>query len=165
VLSASTLAKTAAASLAATALFALSQIPAAAAANPFADLNGSWSGGGKAKFEGGQTEKLRCTASYKSSGSGGGLTLSIRCASPSAQIALRGNLVNKGGKVSGTWEETAFNTGGDAFGVARGGSLRLKISGGVQGSISLAFSQSRQTVSISTVGVPLKSVVLGLRRR
>lgn len=135
----------------------------ASAADAFAALNGSWSGGGSASFASGETEKLRCTARY--SGGGNSLSLGLKCASASAQINLTGSLDASGNKVSGDWSENSYGLSGDAHGSTKGGSVRLKISGGANGYLTLNVSGNRHTVALSTQGSTLTGVNVSLGRR
>lgn len=139
--------------------------PAAEAASPFATLQGSWSGGGSIQFEGGQSERLRCTAYYTSSNGGNQLGLAIRCASPSNKIEIRGRLDYSGGRVTGVWEERTFNASGTASGQASDSRVSLRLAGAIPGAMNVAVSKGRQSVAISTQGSTLKAVRIGLSRR
>jgi len=136
--------------------------PSGLSAEPFNGLKGSWSGGGKASFAGGQTERIRCSARY--SGGGSKLTLTLRCASQSAQISLSGNLSASGNRVSGSWTESSYGVSGSASGSATNNSMRLKISGGASGFLNIATAGSRQTVALSSEGT-LTGVNISLRRK
>jgi hypothetical protein len=152
-----------AAAIAAAATLALMTAGPAEAADAFNALKGSWSGGGKATFAGGQTERLTCAARY--SGGGASLSLALRCASPSAQINLSGNLGSSGNKVSGNWSETSFGLSGAAHGSATKSAVRLRISGGTIGSLSIAIAGQRQTVAFYLKETALQGVNISLRRR
>ena len=126
-------------------------------------LDGSWAGGGNVTFDGGSKEKLRCNGYYKSGGDD--LTMAIKCASAGgAKIELRGTMKNSGGKVSGAWEERTYNAGGTIAGSAGAGSLKVGISGTINGNRSVQFSQSSQTVAISTTGSTLRNVNISFNR-
>ena len=143
---------------------AIAAVPqTASAADAFNALKGSWSGGGRASFAGGESEKLRCTARY--SGGGSNLSINLKCASASAQINLTGNLDANGNKVSGDWSENSFGLSGDAYGSTNGGSIRLKISGGASGYLTLNVSGNRHTVALSSQGTTLSGVNVSLGRR
>ena len=135
----------------------------ASAASPFDRLAGSWSGGGRVTFEGGQTERLRCNARYASSGNR--LDLTIRCASPATSFELRGDLAYSGGRVSGNWQERTLGASGRAAGRANAGSIVMRISGAASGSMSVALSGRAQTVTVSTVDTALRGINVSLRRR
>ena len=146
-----------------TAVIAAGASAPANAAEAFDALKGSWSGGGSASFTGGQSEKLRCTARY--GGGGSNLSINLKCASPSAQINLTGSLGASGNKVSGDWSENSFGLSGGAYGSTSGGSVRLKISGGASGYLTLNVSGNRHTFALSSQGTSLTGVNVSLGRR
>jgi hypothetical protein len=138
---------------------------AAQVGGPFAGLGGRWAGSGQVRLEAGQTEALRCTASYVPRGGGSALGLSLRCASASNRIELRASLSARGSRVSGSWEERSFNAGGDIAGLASGGSLRLRFSGSISGSMLVTTAGSSQSISVRTDNSALRGVSVRLRRR
>lgn len=133
------------------------------AGSPFATLAGGWSGGGNASFEGGRNERLRCTANYRPGGNT--LNMTIRCANPSLNIQLNGNLRYSGGRVTGSWSESSTGTGGSAVGRGGPSGLRLRIGGDIAGTLSVAISGSSQTVSISSSGSAFRRASFSLRKR
>lgn len=135
-----------------------------ASARALAPLEGSWGGAGTATFEGGTREKLRCNGYYKSPGAE--FSMVIRCASPSgAKIELRGTMRENGSRVSGTWEERTYNATGNITGSVGSGSLKIGISGAITGNMSVSFSPSSHSVSISTTGTTLRTVHINFSRR
>ena len=155
--------KIAAVTVAAIAAFAANT--GANAASPFERLAGSWTGGGRVTFEGGQTERLRCNARYASSGGGNRLDLTIRCASPATSFELRGDLAYQGGRVSGSWQERTLGASGRAGGRANAGSIVMRISGSASGSMSVALSGGAQTVTVTPIDTALRGRNVSLRRR
>ena len=151
---------------AALALALLAACPAGAASTPFEVVKGSWVGGGTLNFKDGRSEKLECNAYYTGSADGNALTTALRCSGPSGKLELRSHLSYAGGKVSGSWEERTYNASGDASGTLDPGNLRLNIRGGVAGSMTVAFSASSQSVSItlSTSEVPVKGMHFDMKR-
>ncbi len=133
-----------------------------AAASPFDTLLGSWGGSGQIRLDDGRTERIRCNAYY--TGGGAQLGMAIRCASENYNIEMRSKLSYSGGAVSGNWEERTFNARGEVRGRATSNNLRLSISGNITGSMSVSYSRSSQSVSISTEGIALKSVSIRLSR-
>jgi len=140
---------------------------AASSPSPFEVVKGSWGGGGSLTLEGGKSEKLDCTAYYTSSGGGRKLGVALRCAGQTSKFELRSHLDNTGDKVSGSWEERTFNASGDTSGVLKPGTLRLHFHGGVAGNMSVAFSASRQsiTISVATPGAAVTGIHINMRRR
>jgi hypothetical protein len=136
---------------------------AGAAADSFDALLGTWSGSGQVRYQSGDTEGIRCNAYY--TGGGAKLALAIRCKSASNDIEIRGALTQQGEKVSGTWEERTFNASGEASGRMAAGRLNLSIAGGgFSGTMSVSYGGPRQTVAITTQGIPMKSVSVTLTK-
>src|SRR5215831_2871503 len=115
--------------------------PTEADAGPFDTLLGSWRGNGQIE-----------------------LSMAIRCQSESSNVEIRSKLSQSGGRITGTWEERTFNAEGNASGQATNGKITLSISGSVIGSMQVSYSASRQSVSISTQNIALKSVSIDLTR-
>lgn len=128
---------------------------------PFDTLLGSWRGSGKVQLESGM-ERLKCNAYY--TGGGSQLGMAIRCQSESSNVEIRSKLNLSGGRITGKWEERTFNASGSASGTATEGRIALQVTGGVTGHMVVNFNRSRQTVSISTQGIALKSVSIHLTR-
>ncbi|KAB2919813.1 MAG: hypothetical protein F9K29_04280 [Hyphomicrobiaceae bacterium] len=131
------------------------------AATPFDTLLGAWSGSGQIRYEDQASESIRCSAYY--SGGGTKLRLAIRCKSTSTEIEIRGVLSQQGSRVTGTWEERTFNASGEASGSISASRINLSISGGgFSGSMAVSYGGARQTVTISTQGIKMRSVHITL---
>ncbi len=130
--------------------------------NPFNVLLGSWGGTGNYKLRDGTTERMKCNAYY--TGGGSRLGMAIRCSSPNNKIEIRSKLTQSGGRITGSWEERTYNAEGSATGRATGNKLTLQISGAVTGTMSVTYTRTRQSVSISMEGTPLSSVNVTLSR-
>jgi len=148
------------------AALAVAACTSVAAANPdgsFDGLLGAWSGSGQVRYQSGDVEGIRCNAYY--TGGGRKLALAIRCKSATNDIEVRGALTHQGEKLSGTWEERTFNASGGANGQMAAGRMTLSIEGGgFSGTMAVSYSGSRQTVSITTQGIPMKSVSVTLTK-
>lgn len=132
---------------------------------PFTGLNGSWSGGGQVRLEGGKTERISCKAYYTPRDGGSGIGISLRCASTSFSINLRSTIASNGGRVTGNWEESTYNASGNVSGRASAGNLAVSINGGgLNGSMSVSFGGSTQQVSINTSGTSLRGVSISLSK-
>jgi hypothetical protein len=137
--------------------------PASRAATLLDNLLGSWSGSGQIRYDDGGSEGIRCNAYY--TGSAERLRLAIRCKSDSTEVEIRGLLTRQGDSLSGTWEERTFNASGEAKGRIAGDKLSLSISGGgFSGSMSVGYAGSKQTVTISTQGIKMRSVNVTLSK-
>ena len=132
-------------------------VPGASAQSLFDNLMGSWAGSGQIRYDDGQSEGIRCNAYYK--GGGDKLNLAIRCRSATTEVEIRGQVTAQGGKLTGTWEERTFNASGEATGRVVGDKMNLSVTGGgFKGAMSVAYGSSKQTITISTEGIRMRSV-------
>jgi hypothetical protein len=67
--------------------------------------------------------------------------------------------------VFGSWEERSFNVAGSVSGRASAGSLRLRFSGSLEGSMVVTTSGGSQSISVRTEASALRGVSVSLRRR
>jgi len=142
-----------------------SAAPAVAGDSALDKLNGSWSGTGRATFEGGKSERLRCRAYYRGSNGDTSRSFSIRCASQSGKVELRAALAVDGNAISGRWEERQHNATGSLLGNVSSQDVRLRISGGVSGGISVHLDgANRHSVSLHSNAGALQTVEIGLNR-
>jgi hypothetical protein len=77
----------------------------------------------------------------------------------------RSKLTSNGGALSGSWEERTYNAAGNVTGKLTEQNLKLQIVGGVAGTMTVNYDQTKQTVAINTEGIPLKSVTVSLSRK
>ena len=133
-----------------------------ASAGAVDQLLGSWHGSGTARYTDGSTERVSCNAYY--TGGGSSLGLAIRCKTPTNKLEIRSKLSVSSNRVSGSWEERTFNASGNASGSANPGRLSIRIAGTVNGSMTVSYTKSRQSVSISTAGTSLRGVSIALSR-
>jgi hypothetical protein len=136
----------------------------AQAANPFTQLAGSWRGSGVVRLLDGRSERLSCRGTYAEKAGGSQLSLSIRCQSENNKIDMRSSLSYENGGVAGHWEERNFGLEGDVMGSAAAASLRLQISGQLQGSMAVSVSGSSHRVTVTTAGPGFKSVSITFSR-
>ena len=133
---------------------ALSAAPTSALAGPFADFRGSWSGSGTIHPQNGETERIRCRASYKPSGGERELEAHLRCASDSYNFDLTGHFVaDERHQVTGQWTENSRNLGGTALGNIRGDRLIVRVEApGLSADLTMVMHGKRQSVTISSFG-------------
>jgi hypothetical protein len=124
-----------------------------AQSGPFAGLDGSWSGSGTVALSDGTTERIRCKAAYKVSGSGLSLKQSLHCASDSYKFDLSSDVTSEGNRVSGNWSEASRNVFGELQGTAGGGKIEVFVqASGFAANLMLRTSGNKQTVEISSKG-------------
>jgi len=120
---------------------------------PFAGFNGAWSGNGTVTLNDGTSERIRCKADYRVSGTGLGLKQSLQCASDSYKFLLSSDVTSNGDRISGNWSETSRNINGSLQGTAGGGQIEVFVeAAGFAASLTLRTNGNRQTVQISSKG-------------
>ncbi|MGH6727757.1 MAG: hypothetical protein ACREB8_14625 [Pseudolabrys sp.] len=133
-------------------LFVAAWQPAAAAAGPFSDLAGTWTGNGKIRV-GDNTERIRCRATYRLSGEHN-VNLSLACTSDTYKFDLTGDFTaDEQNNISGQWTERSRSVGGTAIGAAHGDRFRIHIeTAAFAGNLNMVTRHRRQSVSIDTHG-------------
>ncbi len=137
------------------------------AATQFPEMTGRWYGAGEVQFADGRREAVRCSAHHTEADQK--LHLTMRCLTATYDLQFRSQLSQQDDRISGTWDERAFGTGGvpggrisgEVSGRASAGVMRLSIAGeGLTGSMSVTYDDAKQTIVMSVEGVPLKTANL-----
>ena len=150
--------------IAAVVFFVASGSTGYAQSGAFAGLAGAWNGGGTITLDDGSSERIRCRATYAVSGDGNGLNLSLTCASDSYKFVLAGNVIARGGVLTGTWSEQTRNVSGSLEGSSSPGQFSLMASApGFTANISLRTQGNKQSVSITSQSV-LRAAKISLTR-
>jgi hypothetical protein len=135
------------------ALLLLSVSAGHAQSSPFAGFDGVWSGNGTVALSDGTTERIRCKADYKISGSGMALKQNLRCASDSYKFDLSSDVTSQGDRISGNWSEANRNIFGNLQGTAGGGQIEVFVeAAGFAANLTLRTNGNRQTVQINSKG-------------
>jgi hypothetical protein len=139
--------------------------PAAVKVHPFAAMAGTWTGGGKIDLTNDIHERLRCRAQYNYGASNSSLSLAIRCASDNYKFELTSNVVDRGGSLSGTWNETAYGVSGTISGRVSGGHISAVAKGdSFTAALSVNTNGNRQSVTITPRATYIINVQIGLGR-
>jgi hypothetical protein len=136
----------------------------AQSATPFAQLAGAWHGGGSVKYSDGSNERLSCRGSYSQKSGGTELTLAIRCQSPSNKIDMKSNISYERGRLSGHWSERSFGLEGDVDGSSAPNKFTVRISGQLQGQMTVSVNGANHSVNISTAGPGFKNVSISFSK-
>ena len=139
---------------------------ALAASGPFANMAGSWTGGGTLTMAGGQSERLRCRAAYGVGEDGRNLRLNLTCASDSYNFNLAGDVRYQAGAIVGSWSESSHNAAGTISGRADGNRIEAIARGdNFSASLALTTGPGRQSVVIQPQGTDVRTVAVRLNRR
>jgi hypothetical protein len=124
-----------------------------AQSGPFAGLDGAWSGNGTVALSDGTTERIRCKAAYKVTGTGLGLKQNLRCASDSYKFDLSSDVICQGDRVTGNWNEASRNIFGVLQGTAGRGQIDVSVEAvGFAANLTFRTTGNKQTVQISSKG-------------
>ena len=126
-------------------------VGSAAAASPFAELAGSWSGSGTIDLSNDRHEPIKCRASYDVLEDQKKLQLNIRCASESYSFDLRSSATYADGAITGNWSESTRNAAGTLSGKVEGAGFEV-VANGPSFTANLNLVNSwRQAVSFNQV--------------
>jgi hypothetical protein len=82
-----------------------------AVAGPIETLPGRWTGWGHMTLDSGNTERVKCIATYIKENDGRELRHNLRCASSNYRIDAIAQLKVSRGQVNGEWQERTYSTG------------------------------------------------------
>lgn len=140
-------------------------VAGSAVAGPVESLPGRWSGWGKMTMDGGETEKVKCIATYFSENGGRGLRHNLRCASTNYQIDAVANLKVASGRVSGEWQERKYSTGGAVSGTVVGDGLSVRIVGDAfRANMTVETTKCSQTMDIAPKGMGVARIAVALSK-
>lgn len=146
-------------------LLALSA-PAVGAEEVFANLPGSWAGGGTAVLQDGTTERIKCRATYSVTPSGTVVHQVLACASDSYKIDMRSDIVYQNGALAGTWVETGRKVDGSIVGRIDGDVITTKVSGlTFHADVAIVTRDNKQSIKINSEGSYAKAVSIDLTSR
>jgi hypothetical protein len=147
-------------------VLSLSALPSHAQQGPFANLSGSWSGGGNITLSSGSRERIQCRATYDVWASGNDLQLALRCASDSYNFDFRGNAVYSDGNITGSWSEATRHAAGQFTGRVNGNHIDARAEGQTFAALlGMTTHGNRQSISIRSPGSQMSEVTIALSRR
>lgn len=137
---------------------ALSSTSSLAQSGPFAGLDGAWNGTGTVTLADGNSERIRCRATYRVGGGGAALQQTLRCASDSYKFDLSSDVTSSGDRVTGSWAEASRGVNGSVSGSARAGQINVLVeAAGFAANLQVATRGSKQSVTMTSKG-EIKSV-------
>jgi hypothetical protein len=134
-----------------------------ASASPLSDLPGRWSGWGSVTMSNGNSEQVKCVATYFVAGGGSSLQQNLRCASTSYKIDATATLKVNNGQVSGEWHERIYSANGSVAGRLTGSGFNLSIQGeNFNAAMLVTTSSCKQSVSIAPRGFGISKIAMNL---
>jgi hypothetical protein len=147
------------------AMLALTASAANAGSGPFARMAGVWFGGGRVILSDGQVERIRCRARDDVGASGDLMQQHLRCASPSYHFDVQNSVMARRGRITGSWDETTRNIGGQVFGTASPDVVRARVEGGqFAADVTLVPRGNSLQVMLDPQGSEVREVAVLLRR-
>jgi hypothetical protein len=135
----------------------------------FDGLAGAWRGDGSISWSTGETERIRCTATYEVTLEGNKLVQNLTCATDSTRLIVKSDIRYNpsAGAISGTWAETTYGVNGRVSGSASASSIKALVQSGDRrftARVNVATNGDNQTVSI-TSDLELREVNVKMQRR
>jgi hypothetical protein len=130
-------------------------------------MAGSWSGTGTVTLSSGEIERVRCRMTYVVENGDKSLRQDLRCASDSYTLDVESKLFFNAdaGRVSGTWSETNYGTGGFFSGSGRGAQIDAKVEGNNFDAIIVVITKgNEQSVTIRPDGTDVTEVAVVFRK-
>ncbi|MDX2289663.1 MAG: hypothetical protein NW217_12680 [Hyphomicrobiaceae bacterium] len=129
------------------------------------EMAGRWSGWGSVQMENGQTEQVKCVATYFVERSGAGVRQNLRCASSSYAINARADYQVKGSDVTGNWEELTHSAKGQIKGSLKEGDFKLAIAGDTFTAVlQMTSAPCQQSINISPQNLGVRRISIGLKK-
>jgi hypothetical protein len=134
-----------------------------ASASPLGDLPGRWAGWGSVTMSNGNSEQLKCVATYFVADGGSSLQQNLRCASVSYKIDSTASLQVNSGRVSGEWHEKIYSVDGSVAGRITGNGFNLAIQGeNFNAAMSVTTSTCKQSLSITPLAFDISEISMTL---
>ena len=144
-------------------LFAASIAAPPVSASLLTDLPGRWSGQGSIKMSNGNSEQLKCVATYFVAEGGSSLQQHLRCASVSYKIDSTASLQVNSGRVSGEWREKIYSVDGSVAGRITDNGFNLAIHAeNFSAAMSVTTSMCKQSLSITPRGFDISEISMTL---
>lgn len=144
--------------------------PGVMAAGLFSGLAGSWRGEGSIAWTTGETERIRCTATYEVEKDGNQLIQNLNCATDSTKLTVKSDITfnSKAGSITGTWTETNYGIAGVVSGSASTGKIQAIVKSTDKrftARVNVVTKGSDQTVTIMPEGLDVTNVSVALKRK
>ena len=152
--------------LAITGLVSLAALAAPVQANdPVGQLPGRWSGWGSVKLENGQSERVKCVATYFVADGRSSIKQNLRCASASYKIDVAANLKLSDGRLTGSWEEKMNSQTGSITGRVDSSGFNISVLGsGFSARMAVDTGACKQSITINPQGVSISRIAINLAK-
>lgn len=139
--------------------------PVAADTSPFANLPGRWTGEGMLGLKDSPTEKVKCRATYFLTEGKDELKQNIRCATSGGSVEIKSEITHAAGELSGTWQETTRNIGGDLTGKVTPLGFRITVkSQDITANMDIVVKGNKQIVEVQFINSSMIGLTLLLTK-
>jgi hypothetical protein len=141
----------------------------ASAGGLFTGMAGAWRGEGSMGWTTGETEHVRCQATYKVDDGGNTLTQDLTCATDSTRLIIKSEIKYNpdAGAITGSWRETSYGIGGFVTGRASTGNIQAQVKSAdnrFSARVTITSSGSVQKVTITPADIEVTEVSVEMRR-
>jgi hypothetical protein len=142
---------------------------AAQAGGLFTEMAGSWRGEGSVTWSTGETEILRCLATYEVDAEGNKIEQDMTCATDTTKLVVKSTISFRpaAGAIVGTWSERTYGVNGRVSGSASQGKINALVQSGDKkftARVAVITRGKEQTVTISPQDIELAEVSVVLRK-
>jgi hypothetical protein len=131
----------------------------------FGELAGEWAGDGVVETRSGSHERVRCKATYTTSGAGQSAHLDLRCASDAYKFELSSNIAQSGDAIVGDWFESTHRVGGKISGKNTAGVIEARAEGDTfTALLTVGTNGGRKSFLMESPGAQVSQVSIDLRR-
>ena len=135
----------------------------AAGANALANYPGRWTGWGAVKLDSGESEKVKCVATYFLEDGSSGLRQNLRCASASYKIDVTSSLKVSNGVVSGIWQERTNASSGPVTGKHDDAGFNVSVKGETfTATMAISTTACKQSIKIAPQGLGIARISIDL---
>jgi hypothetical protein len=143
--------------------------PDAVASGLFSGLAGTWRGDGSIGWSTGETERIRCNATYEVERDGNKLIQNLNCATDTTKLTVKSdiNFNPAAGAITGTWTETNYGINGSVSGRANASTINAMVQSldkRFTARVTVVTRGTNQTVTIAPEGIEVTQVSVNLKR-
>ncbi len=128
------------------------------------DLPGRWVGIGNMAFRDGTSEKLNCRITYRIRRHKN-LVQNIWCKNTSMRLEIKTKIVDRGGKISGFWNDRIYSMSGTLEGRRHGNQIKAALTSTFfNARLNIMIIGTRQTIQVTPHDGRLQSMRISLAR-
>ena len=128
------------------------------------DFPGRWVGAGQLLFQDGSSVRLKCRIQYVAQGRNN-LAQRMLCDGASMRVDIRTTIVERGGLITGSWNDEVYAASGQIDGRISGRQIRAKLSSAFfSAKMDVRLDGNRQTIRLRPANSTLRMMHIRLAR-